>query len=130
MKKETQEWFKIAREDLQAAEHLFDKDLYRMVCYHSQQAVEKVCKAILVEKGIEVPRTHNIFDLVSAIKKLGFKPKFKEEDAIFLNSIYRSRYPSALGLLPGGEPTLGDAKKALGVAQGVVTWAQKIKSFR
>ena len=39
------------------------------------------------------------------------------EDAIFLNSIYRARYPSDLGLLPSGEPTKEDADNALAVAK-------------
>ena len=83
MKKETKEWFKIALEDLEAAECLMDKGLFRMVCYHSQQAVEKTLKAV------------------------------------FLNSIYRARYPAALGLLPDGEPQRIDAEKALSIAKRV-----------
>ncbi len=47
MKRETQEWVKIAEEDLESAECLFAKGLYRMVCYHAQQAVEKFPKATL-----------------------------------------------------------------------------------
>jgi HEPN domain-containing protein len=53
MKRETEEWIKIAKEELQAAEHLFETSLYRMVCYHAQQAVEKIFKAILTKKEIE-----------------------------------------------------------------------------
>ena len=60
--------------------------LYRMVCYHAQQAVEKILKAI---------------------------PPLSVEDAVFLNSVYRARYPAALGLLPTGEPTKEDAERAL-----------------
>ncbi|MEW6115553.1 MAG: HEPN domain-containing protein [Nitrospirota bacterium] len=51
MRKETEEWVKIAGEDLQSAEYLFEKSLYRMACYHAQQAVEKLLKAVLVEHG-------------------------------------------------------------------------------
>jgi HEPN domain-containing protein len=63
MKRETEEWLKIAEEDFQAAEHLFEISLSRMVCYHAQQSVEKGLKTILTEKGIDFSRTHNILDL-------------------------------------------------------------------
>lgn len=56
MKKETEEWIKIAVEDFQSAKHLLEKSLFRMVCYHSQQAVEKLAKAILVQHDIDIPR--------------------------------------------------------------------------
>lgn len=40
MKRETEEWIKIAEEDFQAAKHLLERSLLRMVCYHAQQSVE------------------------------------------------------------------------------------------
>ena len=33
------------------------------VCFHCQQAAEKYLKALLVELGLAVPRTHNLDDL-------------------------------------------------------------------
>ncbi|MEW6684737.1 MAG: HEPN domain-containing protein [Candidatus Edwardsbacteria bacterium] len=117
MKKETESWLKIAYEDFQAAENLMKIDLYRMVCYHSQQTVEKILKALLTEKEIEFERSHNIIDLKVAVMKVEYGVKISDEDAVFLNSIYRSRYPSDAGLLPTGEPTKEDAEKALNIAQ-------------
>jgi HEPN domain-containing protein len=72
MKKETEEWIRIAIEDFQAAKYLLEKSLYRMVCYHAQQTVEKLPKAILVERDIDIPRTHNLLDLNNAIRRLGY----------------------------------------------------------
>lgn len=128
MKKETKEWTKIAIEELQAAEYLFERSLYRMVCYHAQQAVEKILKAILTEHETEFSRTHNILDLRNAVEGIGYKIPIIDEDAIFLNSVYRARYPSDLGLLPSGEPTREDANKALTVAKGMVNWFKDIGS--
>lgn len=88
MKRETQEWVKIAEEELESAEYLFVGGLYRMVCYHAQQAVEKFLKAILAEEKSKVPRTHNILDLVFALREEGHHPPLSEEEAIFLTSIY------------------------------------------
>lgn len=127
MRKETEQWVEIAKEDLAAAEYLLEKSLYKMVCYHSQQAVEKVLKAILIEHKIDFPRTHNILDLRDAVKTLGYEIKLTDEDAIFLNSVYRTRYPSELGLLPSGEPTLADAKRSLKHARAVINWMSTIQ---
>lgn len=126
MKRETNEWLKIALEDLQSAEILFENDIYRMVCYHSQQAIEKFLKTLMVEKEMEIIRTHNIIDLINNLKKEGYDVPINEEDAIFLNSIYRFRYPSDLGLLPRGEPLREDANKALNLAKLVSEWVKKI----
>jgi HEPN domain-containing protein len=127
MRKEAEEWIKIASEELQSAEYLFERLLFRMVCYHAQQTVEKVLKALLVEHEIDFPRTHNILDLRNAVKSLGYKIRLTDGDAIFLNSIYRTRYPSDLGLLPSGEPTEKDAEKALYMAKAIVEWVRTLK---
>lgn len=128
MRKESNEWVKIATEDFRSAEYLFDKSLYRMVCYHAQQAVEKILKAILTEHETEFSRTHNILDLRNAVEKIGHKTTLIDEDAIFLNSVYRTRYPSDLGLLPSGEPTKEDAEKALNIAREMVNWFKVIET--
>ena len=60
MRKEVEGWLKIANEEFQSARFLFEKSLFRMVCYHSLQAVEKILKAILVESDVVVPFTHNL----------------------------------------------------------------------
>lgn len=127
MKRETSEWLEIAIEDYKAAECLFEEGFYRMVCYHCQQAVEKGLKAILVENGIDFHRTHNIIDLTNAVGKIGYEIAISEEDAVFLNSVYKSRYPSALGLLPSGEPTKDDAEKALNIGKIIFQIASKLK---
>ena len=81
-----------------------------------QQAVEKALKAHLTEKERDFKRIHNLIDLNAGIKKIGYKLSLKEEEAVFLNSVYRARYPADLGLLPYGEPNIVDAQKALKIA--------------
>jgi len=130
MKREAEEWVKIALEEYRSAEYLFVKRLYRMVCYHAQQTVEKILKAILTEREVDFARTHNILDLRNAVIRLGYEIKLTDEDCVFLNSVYRSRYPSDLGLLPSGEPTEEDAKKAIGIAQVMEDTIQTFKKAK
>ncbi len=47
MKKGVKAWLVIAEEDPKSAEYLFEVALYRMVCYHSQQAVENISRLFL-----------------------------------------------------------------------------------
>lgn len=130
MKKETEEWLRIALEDYESAKYLHKKRLYRMVCYHSQQMVEKILKAILTEREIDFARTHNILDLRNAVIQFGYTVDLSDEDAVFLNSIYRSRYPSDLGLLPQGEPKKEDSQRALAIAKVIFGYIKIIKGER
>ena len=120
MRKESKDWFKVAREDLKSAKVLFREGLFRMVGFHSQQAVEKAFKALLTEKEFRFKRIHSLIDLKNNIEKIGYKISINEEEAVFLNSIYRSRYPADLGLLPQGESARKDAQKALNVAARIL----------
>lgn len=127
MKKEAEGWVKIAIEEFQSAKYLLEKSLFRMVCYHSQQAVEKVLKAILVDHEVEVPFTHNLLDLNNAVKNFRYETPVSDQECVFLNSVYRSRYPSDAGLLPTGEPDECDAVKALEIANTLLKWFNKNK---
>jgi len=125
MKPEAQAWLKIADEDVAAAELLFQNGIHRMVCLHSQQAVEKTLKALLTECDIEFKRTHNIVDLLTLLKAQGLTVDMNHEEAGFLNAVYRARYPAEAGLLPHGEPTADDAGKALALGQKVVAQGKR-----
>ncbi len=126
MKKETEEWIRIADEDFQASKYLLESSLFRMVCYHAQQCVEKILKAILTEKEIEFSRTHNILDLANAVRGIGYELPLDMEDAVFLNSVYRARYPAAMGLLPTGEPSKEDADRALNISERMWEWFKDV----
>ena len=126
MRSESREWIKIALEDLEAAKCLIKEELYRMVCYHSQQAVEKSLKAILTEHQADFKKTHNIIDLKNEAVSFGYEIKFADEDLVFLNSIYRIRYPSDTGLLPYSEPNKEDAEKAINIANNFIVQIQSL----
>jgi HEPN domain-containing protein len=127
MRNEAEAWLKISAEDLQSAEVLFERKLFRMACYHAQQSIEKIIKALLADHEVDFFRTHNLLDLNNAIKKLGYPALLNDEEAVFLNSIYRARYPSEAGLLPLGEPLEKDAARALKTAREAAGWIMGLK---
>ena len=108
------EWFHKAEMDIATA--LFMQK-YRpipveIICYHCQQAGEKILKGILAASNSEIPRTHRleiVLDLVSP-----FEPSLvKLTDDCFELSPYAtiSRYPSSIDL---NEQDMGIALNALG----------------
>ena len=109
MRKTTESWIKDAEDELSSALILFKHERYRGACYHCQQCVEKGLKALIIEKGERPEKIHDIVELLNRAKRLGWKVKLSLDDAVFLNSIYKGRYPTEDGLLPHGEPSRADA---------------------
>jgi HEPN domain-containing protein len=79
-----------------------------------------------LEKGRSIEKIHDLVDLANRIKELGWSVELNIEDAIFLNSVYKSRYLTEEGLLPYGEPTKDDAERALDCAKKFIAWMNKI----
>lgn len=92
MKKITKKWVEFAKEDLKAAEILFSSKSYRNCIYHCHQAIEKLLKAMIIEKGKHFRKTHDLPDL---LKKS--EAKYTKEILQFiqeLNPYYNPiRYP-------------------------------------
>lgn len=80
-------------------------------CFHAQQCAEKYMKALLISKGIEFPRTHDLLMLNNLCSAAGV---FLEIDQKHLNTLsdyaVRTRYP-------GDAPTVKDSKEAIEVAK-------------
>jgi HEPN domain-containing protein/predicted nucleotidyltransferase len=117
MRKNTQAWIDDARDDLESARLLYENGRYKTACYHSQQSVEKGLKALIIEKGERPERVHDIIGLTNRVKTAGWDISFSTDDMVFLNSIYKGRYPTEEGLLPHGLPGEGDARRALSAAE-------------
>lgn len=113
MKESVKVWLRHAKEDLAAAEHLYHGGYYRPSCYHAQQAVEKAMKGMLVGKGWEIERIHNIERLAALGDKYGIIFDIPEELVLFLDGVYRGRYPAEEGLLPFGEPARGEVENVI-----------------
>ena len=53
-------WLRYVHDDLQSAKVLLKAGIFNMVCFHSQQAVEKLFKSIIATYDQEIPKIFNI----------------------------------------------------------------------
>lgn len=104
------EWLKASLSDLMNIEAILDNDfLTHIIAFHAQQAVEKSLKAIMENRNKKIPKVHSLRKLIVLIES---EIEYDLELIKLLDSLYiESRYPTDLGLLPYGKPTLGDAKE-------------------
>jgi HEPN domain-containing protein len=112
MKKQAEDWLSAAEDDLRLIEKIIaDESLTNMVAFHSQQAIEKSLKSVLEEYESKVPRIHNIIKLKEMTEKyIDFQADKKTLEQV--NEIYsEARYPSDIGLVPSGKPSIELAKK-------------------
>ena len=113
MKKQVTQWLKYAEIDLLSAEKLLDdKNLTQSVAFHSHQTAEKSFKAILEDRSIRIPKSHDLEKLYGMILKEGIKLILDEDILSQINDVYiDSRYPGDAGLIPQGMPSTEKAKE-------------------
>jgi HEPN domain-containing protein len=99
------------------ADYLLRGGFHKGCCYHAQQAIGKGVKARLLAKGWELEKTHSIARLAAICEDHNIRLPLKDEDIVFIDSIYRGRYPAEEGLLPFKEPSANDAERALRIAR-------------
>ena len=113
-------WFDKAKSDLLNADNnlVADKVPYDTVCFHCQQAAEKLLKGFLVAHGCEYPITHNLFIILDKVIEYDAHAESLRETLALLN-------PYAVEIrYPGDELTLksDDASEARQAAQEVLEW--------
>ena len=113
-----QNWFNKGNNDLVAAEYLLTMKIppIDVICFHSQQASEKYLKGFLALHGKEIPRIHDLEELVSICNEInsGFSELY--DIALDLSGYaVEVRYP----LENDYEITLEDAKLAINNANEV-----------
>lgn len=116
------QWIAKARSDLLNADNnLAAQDVpYDTVCFHCQQAAEKLMKGFLVTHGCEYPITHNLFVILEKVLEFDPTADYMRETLALLNPYsVEVRYPGDAWM-----PTLDDAKEARLAAQEVMKWAQ------
>jgi HEPN domain-containing protein len=95
VKDETQDWLVYARRDWAAAQYLAmqDRDFVHQVCFLAQQAVEKGLKAIIITRGMQPRRTHDLERLVKQIPKGCYCAELTDLEQLTEWAV-ASRYPS------------------------------------
>ena len=116
------DWISFAKSDLALAK--VDKTnsiSFESLCFHTQQAVEKALKALLIFDNIEFPRTHNIRILLDLLKSRHIIPDVVDESAVLTDYAVSSRYPGE------SEPIEEEEYKyAVKIAELVLDWANSI----
>jgi len=117
------QWIEKARNDLLNADNnLAARNVpYDTVCFHCQQAAEKLLKGFLVARGCEYPITHNLFVILEKI--LEFEPtadSLRETLALLNPYSVEVRYPGDAWM-----PTTEDAREARQAAQEVLDWVEE-----
>jgi HEPN domain-containing protein len=119
----SEEWLRIAKEDLRAAKGLLPLELFSPVTYHCQQAAEKSLKAYLVFNKQPAPKTHDLLRLLEFCmhSDKNFEKVFEAADCLNPFSM-KFRYPTEFDI-----PDLTDAESAVQQAQRIVAFVvQKI----
>ena len=120
---DAQEWLAHAAADLHYA-RLGQKDadaLENLIVFHAQQAIEKALKAVMVERGVEFPKTHDLEQLVEIIEEAGvaWPPD--------MNKVLEFTPFATQGRNPGfGDPiSEADVEEAIEMAGKVLAWAHQ-----
>jgi len=113
-------WVDKAKNDLLDADNNLaaDRVPYDTVCFHCQQAAEKLLKGFLVAHGREYPLTHNLFVILDNVVEYEPSAESLRETLALLN-------PYAVEIrYPGDELTLtmDNASEARQAAQEVLDW--------
>lgn len=93
MLKETAEWLKQAKYDLDTAQAMFESHRYIYTVFMCHLAVEKTIKALFVERtGEAPPKTHNLIYLLSKTQPV--LPEMQTKFIAHLNfAAVTTRYP-------------------------------------
>ena len=114
-------WAARAEEDLALAQSALrrKRPLIYGATFHAQQCAEKYLKALLAARGQSIPRTHDLAALCDLCLRNGVIIPV-DQDSLERLTAYavQVRYP-------GEDPTVGEAKEAVQIAQAVRRFARK-----
>ncbi len=119
MNDEAGTWLTYAHENLASARVLLDSELYNPCLQNSQQAVEKMLKAVLIARHEKPRKTHSIAELMAALGESGNRVTLTEDEIDLLDSIYLpSKYPLG-NVLPSFEPDRALCQNCIDIAERV-----------
>ncbi|KPK96102.1 hypothetical protein AMJ80_01930 [bacterium SM23_31] len=115
-------WFQKAKNDLLNADNNLnaEKVPYDTVCFHCQQAAEKLLKAYLVGNKKPYPISHDLFLILEKILSLNnTAEKLRDALAILMPYAVEIRYPDDFFT-----PTEQDAKEARKAVNEILKWLE------
>ena len=89
-KDEVELFLKRAKNFLDGAKERFHKEDWDLTCFMAEQSVQLITKAIILEKGGELPKTHSIRKLFTLLYQLTENKalKYDRKALLFLESAY------------------------------------------
>ncbi len=117
------QWVAKATNDLLGADNNLKADNVPrdVVCFHCQQAVEKLLKAYLVAAGRSLPRTHDLLLLLEEVLRISPSAEvLRDQLALLMPYVVEIRYPDEWF-----EPSAEDAAEARNAAEAVRDWMRK-----
>ena len=116
------EWMRRARSNLARARagRVAPEVLLEDLCFDAQQAAEKAIKAVLVDRGIPFPKTHDLIALLTLLANSGMPipEDIKEADDLTGYAV-EARYPCS-----GEEVTEEEDRRASELTGRVYRWAE------
>ncbi len=114
-----QQWFRKAEHDLQNIRNNLNAEIIPTdtVCFHAQQAIEKLLKGVLVANAVHISKTHDLVKLLTDVA--GIVPEllpYEEQLEDISEYGVGVRYPDDCF-----EPTLDEARHAFDVALEIQT---------
>jgi HEPN domain-containing protein len=116
-------WPQKVAEDYRVAEVLAESEepLDDAICFHCQQAAEKLLKALLVAAGVSPPRTHDLEELASLLPSSEPLLAQIEDACAYLSELaVIPRYPVHVDLR-----SVGRADRARRELENMLAWAQR-----
>ena len=117
------QWLAKAKNDLLNADNNLKSDEipFDTVCFHCQQAAEKLLEAYLIGNGQPYPITHDLLLILEKILSLNSKAeKLRDTLAILMPYAVEIRYPDDWFM-----PSEDDAKEAREAAGEVLKWLER-----
>ena len=97
-----------------------DRVPWDTVCFHAQQAAEKMLKALLLQHGVPAPRTHDLAAVLEECAIRDGRAEALRQDCLVLNPYsVDSRYPAGFP-----EPDEREAREAVEAARQVFSAVQ------
>jgi len=114
------QWLIKAMNDLLNADNNLKSEVvpFDTVCFHCQQAAEKLLKAYLLANGKEHPFTHDLFLIIEKIRSLNSEvDELRDPCSILMPYAVEIRYPDDWYM-----PSEEDAKEARAAASDILDW--------